>query len=780
MPIKLLTEGQFVFGHQISTLSLVLIASFLIGCSYFSYRLVQDNLDQRSFLFLIILRFTVLFSLLVILLRPLVSFYHTEPKSSYLGILVDLSKSMQITDMLDNQSRLDFINQILFDKNDGIYQKLRDNFKVRLFGFDSTAYPIGVEPLTVSDGTETDLETAIYQVVREFNHLPLAGLVVLSDGVDQTRRQLPPEHLIKLAYKLQGNQIPVHTIGIGSAKELPDFILQPIVFRSDIKQNQLIKIPITIQKRGNSISTDIQVCLMHEERVLNQQSVMFSSDQKVKKVDIPFLASKPSIGKYRVEIRASDRVKENNSQDLLFKILSDPKREVLFLQSTPCQESSFLKRTLQKDSKIVLTDRYLTVHPLQHPFTFKRTESSISDISPTRERNFPENLIQLSKYDALIIGNLPPTVLTSKQKKMVYQYVSQKGGLLILGGSSSLGDNSDWQPAMIRLLPVELESVQFTPVTNENFSNQYQFTLTDEGRYSPILSLADDDYQNLQHWQQLPKLVGYSRVKRAKANTTVLAIHSSDISEFGPRILLAYHRYRKGRVMIFTPHDSWRWQMMTDKEDTRYHRFWQQTIQWLTVPNSKQIMIDLNPITYVLGQSVHIKVKIRSANYDVVPAIVTAYLTSPDEITVHQVQLSPSLYQPGSYSTTFIPTERGDYKVEVQAELNPNNPKMETVGPEITQFLVSDNGKEFNNSSLNKFALQRLSQLSGGHYFSTSSDYSIQNEYTFAELPDKIPFVRSATTNSRFVELWHSPIVFAFLIILFYLEWIYRKRCGLS
>ena len=163
--------------------------------------------------------------------------------------------------------------------------------------------------------------------------------------------------------------------------------------------------------------------------------------------------------------------------------------------------------------------------------------------------------------------------------------------------------------------------------------------------------------------------------------------------------------------MIFTPHDSWRWQMMTDKEDTRYHRFWQQTIQWLAVSNPKLIMIDLNPITYVLGQSVHIKVKIRSANYDVVPAIVTAYLTGPDEITVHEVQLSPSLYQPGSYSTTFIPTERGDYKVQVQAELNPNNPKMETVGPEITQFSVSDNGKEFNNSSLNKSALQRLSQI---------------------------------------------------------------------
>ena len=77
---------------------------------------------------------------------------------------------------------------------------------------------------------------------------------------------------------------------------------------------------------------------MPEERILNQQSVMFSSDQRVKEVKIPFFASKPGIGKYRVEIRAPDRVKENNSQDLLFKITSDPKREILFLQGKLCQE----------------------------------------------------------------------------------------------------------------------------------------------------------------------------------------------------------------------------------------------------------------------------------------------------------------------------------------------------------------------------------------------------------------------------------------------------------
>ena len=116
-----------------------------------------------------------------------------------------------------------------------------------------------------------------------------------------------------------------------------------------------------------------------------------------------------------MEIRAPDRVKENNSQDLLFNITSDPKREILFLQGKLCQKFSFLKRTLQKDSKIVLTDRYLTDYPLQRPFTFKGIESSISDVSSKRERNFPENLLQLNKYDALIIGNLPMSVLTSTQ-----------------------------------------------------------------------------------------------------------------------------------------------------------------------------------------------------------------------------------------------------------------------------------------------------------------------------------------------------------------------------
>jgi len=782
LPIQFLTEGQLTFGYQLSNFSLLAVLSILISWSYFSYRFVQNRLVRSSFLFLMVLRSIVLLLLLLILLKPQVSLQYTEPQSAYLAILVDLSKSMQITDMPNEESRLKMINQILFDERDGIYKKLEDNFKVRLFGFDSAAYPLAVQPLTVSNGWETDLEVAIRQVIKELHHLPLAGVVVLSDGVDQTRRQLPTKHLLKLAYQLQEKNIPVHTVGVGTVHDLPDFILQPVEPLSNIKQNQPTKIPIIIQRYGRGISSSIQVCLVHQERVINQQIVQFPTDQRVKKVEIPFLPRKAGIEKYRVEIRASDTIKQNNGQDLLLKIKSSPRLNILYLEGHPRQEFSFIKRVLKKDPGIMLTDRYLTDYPTQHPFIFGGTKTTLLNSSSITTTFFPTDLDQLNTYDGLIIGNLPASILTAEQQKMVYQYVSQRGGLLVLGGSASLGLDADWDSMIVRLLPIELELEQ-RPLVAGVFANRFQFTLTDDGRRNPLLTLADDSYDNLQQWQSLPELIGYSRVKRAKAGATILATHSSDQNEFGMRILLAYHYYNEGRVMVFTPHNSWRWQMMTSKDDTRYHRFWRQIVRWLGTSNRKQIMIDLKSATYTLGHSIRISSEVRSANYDIVPALVTAYLTRLDETTaesVYELPMYPSLYQPGSYEADFIPPEHGSYKAKIQAVLHPNTVEAETIESEETQFSVSDDGREFTNPTLNRSGLERLAQASGGQYFSISTNKSREGYNPVSKLPDKIPFVKSDITNLRYIDLWDTPFIFVILVGLFCLEWFFRKYFGLA
>ena len=79
--------------------------------------------------------------------------------------------------------------------------------------------------------------------------------------------------------------------------------------------------------------------------------------------------------------------------------------------------------------------------------------------------------------------------------------------------------------------------------------------------------------ENTRRWNELTELKGYSKVKRAKAGATVLAEHPDDRNEYGNRILLATHNYSAGRAMIFTPNNSWVWQMGEDSNDDSHARF---------------------------------------------------------------------------------------------------------------------------------------------------------------------------------------------------------------
>ena len=83
--------------------------------------------------------------------------------------------------------------------------------------------------------------------------------------------------------------------------------------------------------------------------------------------------------------------------------------------------------------------------------------------------------------------------------------------------------------------------------------------------------------------------MGYSKVKRAKAGARVLAEHPKDRNEFGNRILIATQNYNAGRVMVFTPHTSWRWRMHTPHADDSYERFWRQVAKWLTTAPKEHI-----------------------------------------------------------------------------------------------------------------------------------------------------------------------------------------------
>jgi len=302
----------------------------------------------------------------------------------------------------------------------------------------------------------------------------------------------------------------------------------------------------------------------------------------------------------------------------------------------------------------------------------------------------------------------------------------------------------------------------------------YKLQLTPEGKVETLMALADLPTENLERWQILPTLKGYSKVKHAKAGALVLAEHPTDRNEFGKRILIATHNYNAGRVMVFTPHTSWRWQMLPSHEDgdQRFwrqadspERFWRQVAKWLTTAPKEHIKLDIAKTAYALKEPVVIEVtatdqQFQPTNNAKIRAVVLDETGKRRELKLEQV-----LGKDGRYTARFIPNRYGEYTVTATGTLDGEN-----LGEQQTLFEVKTSYAEFSNAELNVALLKTLAEGSGGKY------YTLEEA---SQLVNQIPLVESATSKITDVDIWDMPLIFGLVIALLGFEWFLRKRGGL-
>ena len=117
-PIDVFREGNFSFGVPLPGLLIAVLLVALFTATIWAYRSTQGR-TQRVFRgFLIFLRTIVLCLLAFCLLKPFLTIYQTNPDDSYLLVMIDRSKSMQITDAEDSTTRLGRANNLLFPEKE--------------------------------------------------------------------------------------------------------------------------------------------------------------------------------------------------------------------------------------------------------------------------------------------------------------------------------------------------------------------------------------------------------------------------------------------------------------------------------------------------------------------------------------------------------------------------------------------------------------------------------------------------------------------------------------
>ena len=788
-PIDVFREGNFSFGVPLPGLLIAVLLVALIVATIWAYRSTQGRIRRGFRGFLIFLRTVALCLLAFCLLKPFLTIYQSNPDDSYLLVMVDRSKSMQITDSIDSAPRLRRVNDLLFAENEGLLEKLNTKFKVRLFAFDTTAKRISDEALTSAEGESTDIPQALNEALDDLQGIPLSGAVLLTDGVDRSGTDIA-----KFAMQIRERKLPIHTVGVGSEEGNPDLEIVKLDVPRTAEEDFPVEIWATVQRKGfNGKKVSLQ--LTSNGRILKTEPVDMdegsswipqigptdtTSNVKTKRVLLKFTPRQAGTQKFEVHaaLEETEAVPQNNTKTFLLKVAPTKRVKILFVDGKPRAEFGFIKRTLKKDPNIQLTDRFLkSISNNGQNYGGTRTDVS-HDFG-----FYPDDRETLFDFDAIILGNVDASEFTPKQLEDTVEFVRTRGGgLLMLGGSSSLGNHelsgSYINTQIAQCLPVELElgsapaplaprRLPRSTIRSRSTDNKgYKLQLTSEGKSENLMALADTPIENMKRWTNLKPLIGYSKVKRAKAGALVLAEHPTDRNEFGNRILIATHNYNAGRVMVFTPHTSWRWQMLKDSpEDDSHERFWRQTARWLTTAPKEHIKLDIAKTAYTLKEPVVIEVtatdqQFQSTNNAKIRAIVVDEAGKRKELKLEQV-----LGEDGLYTARFIPNQYGEYTVTATGTL-----AGESLGEQQTLFEVKASYAEFSNAELNVPLLKTLAEVSGGKYYAMEEA---------AQLVNQIPLVESATSKITDVDIWDIPLIFGAVIALLGFEWFLRKRSGL-
>ena len=782
-PIEVFQEGNFSFGVPLPGLLIAVLLVALFAATIWAYRSTQGRTRRGFRGLLIFLRAVVLCFLAFCLLKPFLTIYQTSPDDSYLLVMVDQSKSMQITDSPDATTRLHRANELLFGEGDGLLEKLDAKFKVRLFEFDTAAKRIPSEALKRADGENTDIPQAINEALDDLQGIPLSGAVLLTDGADRSGADIT-----KFAMQIREQKLPIHTVGIGSETGNPDLEIVKVDVPRSAEEDFPVEMWVTLKRKGFN-GKKVNVQLTSNGRILKTESVDMDkgtswmgqlrvtedpSDTKTERVSLRFTPQQAGTQRFEVhaELGEVESVPQNNTKTFLLKVAPTKRVKILFVDGKPRSELGFIKRALKNDPNIQLTDRFLTnISTDKQLYGGTRSEASHTF------GFYPDEKEMLFDFDAIILGNVDASEFTRVQLENTLEFVRTRGGgLLMLGGSSSLG-NHELSGAYIntpiaQCLPVELElgspPAPLAPRRRGSQSSEnegYKLQLTPDGKVETLMALANSPTENAERWMRLPTLMGYSKVKRAKAGALVLAEHPTDRNEFGNRILIATQNYNAGRVMVFTPHTSWRWRMHTPHEDDSYERFWRQVAKWLTTAPKEHIKLDIAKTAYSLKEPVVIEVTATDPQFELtnnakLRAVVVDETGKRKEIKLEQV-----LGKDGFYTARFIPNRYGEYTVTATGTLNGEN-----LGEQQSLFEVRTSYAEFSNAELNTAFLKTLAEGSGGEY------YSIEKA---PQLVNQIPLVESATSKITDVDIWDMPLIFGAVIALLGFEWFLRKRGGL-
>ncbi len=704
------------------------------------------------------LRIPALLLLLLPLLEPVLILPDVVPEENFVAVVVDASESMGIQDE-DGTTRYDAALSMLGSEERGIVADLEDYFQVRYYAFDERSRRVDSLSYVGAEGKETNLAEALDRIIDDFNGVPLAGAVVLTDGGDNSD-DVP----LNQAEQLRAMNTPLHIVGVGQESfESEREILDASAMRS-VEETTGAEIEVKVRS-WDEASEPVSFGLYNGEQLVFSETRVLKGEGKIDQFTFFFEPDVPEAQQYTLKIEeAYDEVNiANNSVDILIDTRKDSLR-VLLLEGSLRPEFKFVRRVMEDDQVIDIASVART-GPAQFYRQVSRNPEELAG-------GFPVSLSSLYKYKAVILGDIEASAFSLEQLEMLESFVRVRGGgLMMLGGRNTFAEGDYYNTTVADILPVRIDPGRrqvvppdFTRPGAEPEEQGFLFEPTAVGYESPILKLSPEDAVNRQLWSSMPGLTSLNFMGRIKPGAVVLAEKPAD--DFGDsEPLLAVQRYGKGRSVALMTASTWRWQMHLPADDFRHERFWRQMIRWLVASAPDRVDVDVSGVRLTPGDEVPLTVRVYDETINALSGVpVRGYITDPFG-GFKEIAFQEDLTEQGAYQAVFVPQDLGVYSLDVEADLGET-----TLKANPKSFLVQSSSEEFRDATLKRDFLERLAGASNGYYYSASEAGAI---------PASLRGRQTSTSIFRTEYLWDMPLLWGLAFLLLSIEWVYRRRRGL-
>ena len=640
----------------------------------------------------------------------------------------------------------------------------------------------------------TNLVGALRRALSEVGTDNLAGVVVLTDGQDNSQENVDP-----IGRTLGGAGASFCAILLGARRPPTDAAIVSIdapetVYLSD---NMFLNVKLKLDgMKGKTVS----VALYDGKKKVDSRGIDVTSDVFREQVQLSDKPEKVGLHTYRVEVeKVPGEVFTNNNSYSLTISVTDDKTKVLLIDSLPRWEFRYLKNLFSGRDKTVRL-QYVLTEPMRFEGQPPRKKIPASVSRPLKEveaTTFPANEEEWLKFDVIIIGDVPPDVFTSEDLRAIRKFVNDRGGTVVFVAGPRFMPGAYADTDLAELIPLRLEdSARADPVGRAGF----RIMLTPVGKQHVIGRMHPDEDRSNKIWNSLPRLYWRSRYTQATPAGVVLAyayepsaprwltnVPGKDEPASTPQslakrrekyyrshALITMARCGLGKVLMLSTDRTWRFRYRIG--DPYHHRFWGQILRWATAgklpAGTRLVKLGTDKTRYPPHSRPVVRARLVRADYSPVITNQIAVKIFRGEKCIGRVPMKYIKDSPGMYTAKLDELPAGTYRLELE-------------GPMVSKLLAQDGAQKVSTTfsvdpsapteevelAANRSLLNRLAALS--HRGIVVSPWQAR------DVLSSLPPGKISIKHRREFLLWDSWLILVLFITVAAAEWILRKRVGL-